>query len=197
MSDNVGRVAMFFSQFNGVHLTEETKKTKTPKSGNSWTKTKPGVVATWRGLFRSNHVDAANTCGQSSWRSCFSRKHAWVREHSSSSRKGKQPFFLHNLIAVVPYLVLVANGHITSLFEEEEREETWGMVFFGPTATFSRPRRRNRGRHFNVHCLSLVLIDSFKHSSILSHVSYFRMYHPCLVSFCCWKVRGGSFVHTC
>ena len=124
LSDNLGRVAMFFSQFNGVHLTEETKKTKRPKPSNSWTKTKPGVVATWRVSFRLTHVDAANTCGQSRWGSCFAQKHAWARVHSSSSRKEKQPFFLHNLIAVVPYLVLVANGQIRFLVEEEERRET-------------------------------------------------------------------------
>ena len=64
--------------------------------------------------------------------------------------KKNNHFFLHNLIAVVPYLVLVANGHITSHLKEEEREETWGIMFFGPTATSRRPRRRNRGGHFNV-----------------------------------------------
>ena len=150
LSDILGCVAMFFSQFIGVRLTEETKKTKRPKPGNPWTKTKPGVVATWLVSFRSTHVDATNTCGQSRWGSCFAQKHAWAREHPSSSRKEKQPFFLHNLIAVVPYLVLVANGHITSHLEEEEREETWGIMFFGPTETSRRPRRLNRGRHFNV-----------------------------------------------
>ncbi len=47
------------------------------------------------------------------------------------------------------------------------------------------------------HCLSLVLIDIFKRSSILSQVSLFGMYHPRLVSFCFWKARGVSFAHTC
>ena len=41
MSDILGCVAMFFSQFIGVRLTEEIKKTKRPKPGNPWTKTKP------------------------------------------------------------------------------------------------------------------------------------------------------------
>ncbi len=41
-----------------------------------------------------------------------------------------------------------------------------------------------------VSSLRLVLINNFKHFSILSHLSLFRTYHPRLVSFCFWKDWG-------
>ncbi len=43
LSDNLGRIAMFFSQFIGVHLTEETKKTKRPNQVIHKQKTNPGL----------------------------------------------------------------------------------------------------------------------------------------------------------
>ncbi len=46
------------------------------------------------------------------------------------------------------------------------------------------------------HCLWLVLTDGFTIFSVLVHVTLFRMYHPRLVSFCCFlKVREIPLAH--